>query len=361
MHAYLDPDLIIFALTLGVVLTRTVPRMRQSGRVMPRTQNYQEVPSEALTDAQKNLFAPYDAKLEKLSYRPALTYRVANVGSGHNLQRYYVNPLDTAYCVVMIVELTVKTSRGPSFGHSESVRFRTNFTDGKNLTTRNNRLKSVMDDPPYRIVQSCPRLNDLAELKRRHDKRAAVMGCPVTPAATADAVFKEAQRDHERFLDYQIQTGIYEPTQDGRIYRLASKAHWRAVWHHYNLFTHHFSAVRLVTAIFFGTALPAFMWLQWAPAIRMAAERAGAPALLIVEAAAYASYAAAGTIVGWMLDRSSFLWSFVLTYAAAHVAVGWTIPPHAFSTVAAVFAYRVSQAKKRSQLVMIPAPSRSRS
>jgi hypothetical protein len=44
------------------------------------------------------------------------------------------------------------------------------------LTTRNMALKTLMDSPDYRIMQECPHVTDVAQLKKTHDARAASLG-----------------------------------------------------------------------------------------------------------------------------------------------------------------------------------------
>jgi len=80
----------------------------------------------------------------------------------------------------------------------------------------------------YSIIQECRRITSLAELKRRHDARAAQMGPALPPASGPKAVFDEKQREHRRFAEFQVKRGTYRLLPDGGAYEVTDKARLRA-------------------------------------------------------------------------------------------------------------------------------------
>jgi len=195
MRFPVDADLVVFFYTVGKVLS-SLPRLRQNARPVPAHYDVEEVPNAFLTEAQARYFTPYDQKLAVMNYQPVCTFRVANYGN--NLMRQYVNPADTARCVVMINETAVNVGGQQTFSNSCTMSFHTRFTDGTILTTRNMKLKSILDRPPYQVIQECPGIEEPAEMKRRHDVRSQSMGCPVTPVSDVPAIFRDVQSEHER-------------------------------------------------------------------------------------------------------------------------------------------------------------------
>src|SRR5208282_4999906 len=148
-------------------------RARVNQRGVPVHPAYEEIPEGTLTPAQKDYIQPFDEQLAALNYRPDCTYRITNFTNyGHNLIRRYFNPMDSAACSLVILELKVKVKNVQAARTTPNVFFTTRFSDEKQLTTRNLPLKSLNDEPPYRIVQECRQVTNLAELKRRHDLRA---------------------------------------------------------------------------------------------------------------------------------------------------------------------------------------------
>ena len=53
--------------------------------------------------------------------------------------------------------------------------FHTRFSDDRILTTRNAKLKTILDRPPYQVVQECPQVSEPSEMKCIHDTRAQTM------------------------------------------------------------------------------------------------------------------------------------------------------------------------------------------
>jgi hypothetical protein len=164
-----DCDLLGLFVTTAFMLFGSKPLLRENSRPIPARFERQVIPESSLSERQRKSIAPFDAQLAAMNYLPMCTFRVANYGT--NVLREYSNPADPAHCTLTIVEVRSIVKNIETAMHSSMVCF----------ATRNMELKSLMDSPEYRVLQDCPNVTDLAELKRRHDARSAAFGPPVSP------------------------------------------------------------------------------------------------------------------------------------------------------------------------------------
>ena len=245
MRFPLDVDLAVFLFVTGKILFTALPNLRQSVPHVPARYQIQNVPEASLTEAQARYFAPYDEKLAAMNYRPVCTYLISNFGK--ILTRHYVNPAESSRCEVAIQELVLTVDGKQAFTSSCVLHFHTRFTDDRVLTTRNMKLKSVLDNPPYWVLQECPQIDDPAKLKRIHDARAQTMGSPVAPLTDVDRIFKDVQSEHERYSAYQLSVGGYRPVPGEDSYALSDKVHWRGVRNYFNPFAQGISARRFLS------------------------------------------------------------------------------------------------------------------
>ena len=356
MRFPVDTDLAVFVFTVGNVVFGSMPKLRRNAVPVPVKYEIEEVPAPALSDGQAACFAPYDEKLREMGYWPVCTYRIANYG--HNLMRTYVNPGETSRCAVMIVEIRVEVGGMRPVSSSCTMSFHTMFSDHTMLTTRNMKLKSILDRPPYQTVQECPYITEPAEMKRVHDAKAAKMGCPVPPASTVDQVFKELNEEHDRFCDYQLAQGTFQMNPDGTSYALADKAHWRGIRNHFNPFVHRIYTLRFLPALLMAVFLPVLAALKLAPAAAAAATNMGFSPSTAAEAMILASYLVAGAVIGFMLESATFVWVFLLTYIPVRVVGATPLGPMPYSALAGFVAYAVAQAKKRRRVVLLPQNAR---
>jgi hypothetical protein len=354
MRFPVDADLLVFFYTVGKIVFGSMPKLHRSVPHVPAHYDVENVPLTSLTAAQARYFAPYDEKLAPMGYWPVCTYRITNYGN--NLLRQYVNPAETSRCVVLISELSLKVNGRQSFTNSCTMSFHTRFTDDSILTTRNMRLKSILDRPPYQTVQECPEISEPSEMKRRHDARARTMGCPVTPLSDPVAIIKDVQSEHERFCQYELASGAYQPLPDGN-YAIADKAHWRAIRNNLNPFAQGVSLRRFLLPALVSAALPVFALLDFAPAAAEAARSVGFSPLVAAEAVTLACYLVAGAIIGYVLERQTFVWVFLLTYISVRIFAGDLLGPVPYSAFAGSVAYSVAQAKKQRRAVLFPQTS----
>jgi hypothetical protein len=254
----------------------------------------------------------------------------------------------------MIHELALRLRGEPSPTNSCIVSFHTRFSDATILTTRNLQVKSILDRPPYQIVQERPEITEPSEMKREHDQKAATMGCPVPPPSDAASTFKEIQAEHLRFSEYQLSRGSYQLRPDGNSYTLSDKVHWRGIRNHLNPFAHRFSLRRLIPAVLVAVFLPLLALVRLAPAAAEAARNIGFPPALAAQSVTLACYLVAGALVGYLLERHTFIWVFLLTYLAVRILTGAEIGPLPYSAFAGSVAYSVAQGKKRRRAVLLP-------
>jgi len=353
-----DPDLIAFLATVGVIVFGSLPALRRNSVPIPERYEFQDLSFAGLSESQAAFFAPYDESLAAMNYFPTCTYRVTNYG--HNLIRSYYNPAETARCVVMVVEVTSQVGNVQSLGATSLLSFHTQYADGTLFTTRNMKLKSVLDRPPYQIVQDCPNISEPARLKARHDARAHEFGCPVPPPASAAAVFKDVQDEHQRFTAFQIAQGTYKPLPGGNSYKLADKAFWRGIYNFLNPFVHRISPFKLIPASLLGAALPVFGIVWFAPAVAHAARSIGFDPAAAAQAVILACYLAAGALIGYVVEQHCFVWVFLITYVAVHMVAGLSPGGLPYSAFAGAVAHGVGQAMNRKRAILIPQAPKAR-
>jgi hypothetical protein len=346
----IDGDLIGFLWTTATVVLRSKPQLRKNTRPLPLRYHREVVADSSLSEAQKKYLVPLDSQLEALNYRPMCTYRVTNYGA--NLIREYCNFADPATCTLTIVEVQINVNGVKGVKNSHVVNFTTRFAGGKWLATRNMALKTVMDAPDYRVVQECPHVTDLAQLKKKHDARSASMGPPVSPPRDVESLFAEGQMDHERFSAFQVQRGILRLNPLGDAYLITDKAFNRGIRNFFNPFAQRISLTNVLFSALIGALLPLFGILKLAPAM---AERLGpspaiglSPSALVIAAC----YALAGIILGFVGEAQSYVWVMLITYVPAHLLGGSTLGWFTYSTLAFAISYFVCQAKRKRQLVL---------
>lgn len=173
-----DIDMLAFLWINLKTIFSTKRRLRESTRRIPMQFAFEEVPVEKLTQAQKDYMKPIDDQLASLNYFPLATFRITNFNFGTTLHRRYSNPTDPVSCALSIIEVKVKVGEVESVRNTWNIEFATRFLDGRLLITRSKSMKSLFDQPPWRITQDCPNVTSVTALKRRHDARARELGPP---------------------------------------------------------------------------------------------------------------------------------------------------------------------------------------
>jgi hypothetical protein len=344
----LDIDLLAFLATVARILFGSMPHLQRNVAAIPAEYDHEVVSPEALTEKQKSFFASYDKKLSELQFFPMCTYRVRNYTA--NLMRRYINPADRASCTVMAVEVRSRVDGAVSANLASNVSFFTVFTDGKQLTTRNMKMRTVLDHPPEFVVQECPYEENLAALKEKHDAKAANLGIPVAAEMSVPGMFEFYQKQHRRFSEYQVQQGTFERTPTG--YVVSKKAFRRGIRNFLLPFAERFSVSRLVLAGVLAIGLPAATYLRIIPMLMEYALRSGLDARFTSILVLGASYILAGAAVGLILEKSQFVWGFLFCYVGVHLLTGWWISPVPFGLIAAIVGHGVAQMRKRQRLIL---------
>lgn len=346
----LDYDLLGLFWTTVVVLFGSKPQLRKNSRPIPARFDRQVLDESSFSEQQKKYFAPFDAQLAALNYRPLCTFRVANYGS--NLLREYLNPGDPARCTLTIVEVQTNVQGLQTAKHSSMVCFSTRFASGKELATRNMELKSVMDSPEYRVVQDCPNVTDIAELKKRHDARSGDLGTPVSPPLDIPHLFSAYEEENQRHFAYQVERGILRLSPQGDSYVVTDKAFNRGIRNFFNPFARRLTLKNALLSLLVGAVVPMYGILKLAPAVT---ERLGSdptvgmgPAGLTIAIC----YGITGVILGLFSEVQSFFWVVLITYIPAHLIAGPALSRFPYSTLAFFVSYFVCRAKQKRQLVL---------
>lgn len=356
MRILADTDLMVFLYTLGriILVSPFHLALNRGRRAIPKKLQFEEVVPQALSNEQKKYLDGYDRKFAELNYQPTTTYRATNL-FGRNLIRSYANPLEPVHAIVMIVEVTANVSGVVSSSHSCTMEFISRFTDGTVLITRNMQRKTLFDDPPYRITQECPQVSNPAELHRRHlAQQERLNRSPISPPSDFAGTVKLAQEGHERFAAFQLKRGAYRLNPATDCYETTAKIHWRGIRNHFNPLLHlqRFPRWRFATAALLGIALPVLASLRLAPAAAKHTQALGLSGLLASGLVMLSAYAVAGSVIGYFVRSSNFLWSFIFTYLAVGSIIGFHIFPLPYSTFAASIAHVVAQSAKRRQLLL---------
>lgn len=355
MTLFGDADLFVFLATVARILILGPLRLRKNVRPLPRQFQIEHLPMEALTEAQQKYLRAFDEKIAKLNYWPVATYRAANYG--RNLIRSYVNPTEPVRCVLMVVEVTVNVNGVRSSAHTSTIEFFTFFADDTVLVTRNMSRKTVFEEPPYRTTQECPRVSDPGELRRRHLSRLQQLGrVPRSPASDAAAISREFQSGHERFCQYQLERGNLRPDASGNWFFTTAKVHWRGIANFLNPFVQRFAISRFLPAALAGIVLPVLARLFFAPMLAGASAAWDIAPDVAARLAVVGGYVAAGAMVGTLLQKSNFLWTFLFTYVAVGAILGFGATPLPYGTIAALTADAFARRAKRKRLILQRAP-----
>ncbi|HYL84998.1 MAG TPA: hypothetical protein VE263_12245 [Candidatus Angelobacter sp.] len=330
----------------------TKQRLRESTRRIPMRFAFEEVPAEKLTQAQKDYMKPVDDQLAALNYFPLATFRITNFNFGTTLHRRYGNPTDPVSCALTIVEVKAKVGETEAVKNSWKVKFASKFPDKRILTTSSKSLKSLFDQPPWRIAQNYPNATNLSELKRKHDARARELGAPISPAQDIAKIFEELQAEHERHSNFQVERGIYRVAPEGGAYAISEKIHLRALRNHYLPFGRRLSFSKLLFSALVGAVFPLFGILKLSPMLGALHTNLQFLELAGAQLAVAACYVAAGMVIGYVCEGQKLTWIYLITYVPAHLVAGWTFGVFPYSLLAFVANHYVGQARRRQKLIL---------
>jgi hypothetical protein len=348
-----DLDLPIFVWSMGKVIFGAKKRLQQAQRAIPVVQNLAEVPAESLDQGIKDYIRPFDEHLATLNYFPDCTFRVLNFKNfGRNLARHYYNAADFASCTLTIVEIRVKVNGVENIKTAASISFKTGFSNGTILTTRNSGLKTLMDHPSYSILQQCLHTTNLAELKRRHDVKVVeltALSAPLPPPAGVEAVFATHHSEHKKFSQFQVERGLYRLLPNGDAYELTPKAYYRGVWNHFNPLAKRIELLPMLLAGLLGCVLPLMGILKFGPHVSQQFGQNLAAGMPFVWLTIAAFYVVAGIFIGAISERPSFPWTMLISYVPTHLLAEWSFGWWPYSTFMFVTSFYVIRERRKKK------------
>ena len=320
---HVDPEIVWFLITAAVMVVVGVPRIRRTVW-LPRDLQFEEVPTGQLTPAQAAFLNTYDDKLTALQYRPFKTFRVPNM-IGHNLIRVYLSSADAAKCAV-----TAVASKNKSL-FASYVEFATRYADGARLVINNNRSSGIFDEMPGVTTRRYTGLNDIAELKRRHDVEAAKFRERGIVFYNPDNYFEDFKEHHRKYCEYQASRGLLRWDARDGVYRATSWTALRGIRDFLNpLGDKNFSALRLLLGLLLGGGLPVLVRAEALPINLWLRVHAGTAGLMASLWLPLAVYGLAGLAVGILFSRRTFVWALLLGVLPGRLIFGFADVGYSF-------------------------------
>jgi len=346
----IDLDIVFYAWSALKVLFGAKGRLRATTRPIPLHYQFQLLEEQELSAQQRAYLAPIDKQLASIHFRPTCTYRVTNYGS--NLIRRYDNPADEATCAVTIIEVNVNVQGVKRARTSSSVTFTTRLADGKRFITRNMPVKSLFDRPDYILEQRLPNITDLVELKKKHDAMARTAGASVAPTRDVPGILREADAEHARYTQHQLEKGVYQLAADGENYIVTDKVFNRGIRNHFLPFGKRFSLGKILFSGLLGAVLPLVGILRIAPWLEQSPSLDWVSARALAGVAILACYLLAGAIIGWLCDAQKFTWVMLVAYLPQHLLAGWSYGWFPYATLLFTICHLVAQARHRKAPIL---------
>jgi hypothetical protein len=346
----IDADILCYLWVTFRVIFKSKARLRANSRQIPLRYEYELVQDESFTPAQTNFLNAADAQLKALGYVPICTYRVRKLGT--NMVRNYLNPGDSASCMLTIVEVKVNVDGMKGSKHSSSVLFVTRLANGKRLVTRNTALKSLFDRPDHVLEQRLPNTTDVRELKKKHDQLTQTLGATIPPPQDTVGILRDADAEHERYSQFQLKSGIYQLSDGGSTYKLTDKVFNRGIWNHFVPLGKRISVPQVLFSGLLGAFLPLLGILKLAPWLAEGIGNDAVRASALSGMAIAACYIVAGAIIGWVSDVQKFTWIMLVAYVPEHLIAGWSYGWFPYATLMFVTCFLVGQAKRRRELIL---------
>lgn len=351
---WLPLDLGLLLYTTGHFLLTAVPKLRKRAHRTPIEPNYQVLADNELSEPQRAYLIPFDRELGNLGYRPVLTFTtVHNNGRTQGLSRDYVNDSDAASCKVIVAESSAKGPYGVHVRHVAVVNFITRFSGGRRFYTSNSSQVRMFNPIPGVTSQRLRNIDNIAELKRRHDNWISHDEVPLAPLSTPEAFLSDARQQHVAFVQHQLATGMFCEDRETHTAVTTDKVHWRAVLRRYNLFTYPMTGMTV-----FGFVLPPlialFTSLRADDLIRfMPFWLKLFPPAVAARSIVSGGIAIAGFIEGWSLPRHVTPCDFALLYLPL-VFWGKTAPfPVVVFFSAAIVSTYAGQIRSRRKIILL--------
>jgi hypothetical protein len=290
-------ELVLLAVSVALAFLVGVPAIR-FGLWLPRDLQFERVPDDRLTAAQRAHFERLDRSLAPLAYFPRFNF--ATNLQGATLSRVYLCDHDSAllgaHCLRGANLIDESEPSGTNY-----LEWITRYEDGTTLMTQNAELSEVFERMPHQVKQKFVGVRDPTALKLRHDRRAAELLSRQPRNPHRGDMLAEYHDHHVRFADFQVSRGLLLPVgPDGR-HRLAMKTALRGVLNFLNPLADNFTVLRFAIGVVFGAGLPLLVtWLQVDGLARWTA-------LGI-------AYGLAGAVVGYVFNAKQMVWAALLGY-----------------------------------------------
>jgi hypothetical protein len=295
-----------FLITVIALLVIGLPRIA-SQISLPAQLQFQEVPPDELTPRQAKHFDEADEKLKPLGYHPLSTFRAVNL-KGANLNRAYTSTVDPARIMVTLLS----SPQGKAAHNYAEIISR--YRDGVILSTKNSGVSSVFATMPERIAKTYPGIDDLAELKARHDTHAASLITHGPLHRDPKTFFADFNDYHKRFCEYQQSKGLLRYDQRAGVYRTTPLTGLRGIRNFLNPLADNFTLLRFALGVLLGAAPPVLVIYQLPGLVDWFRSASGLDPTLIVSLLLAATFTLGGLTVGYLFKQKSFIWAFLLGY-----------------------------------------------
>ncbi len=303
---HLDFESQWFLITVIAMLVVGLPLI--AARIsLPAQLQFQEVPPDELTPRQAEHFDEADEQLKPLGYHPLSTFRAVNL-KGANLSRVYTSTLNPARIMVTLLS----SAQGKAAHNYAEIISR--YRDGIILTTKNSGLSSVFARMPEHIVKTYPGIDDLAELKARHDTYAASLINHGPLQRDAKTFFADFNDYHKRFCEYQRSKGLLRYDQRAGVYRATVLTGLRGIRNFLNPLADNFTLLRFTLGVLLGAAPPVLVVYRPSALVDWLRSASELDPTLIVSLLLAAAFTLGGLSVGYLFKQKSFIWAFLLGY-----------------------------------------------
>jgi hypothetical protein len=284
-------ELVEFARLAAILLAVNIPLVMSKVK-LPRRLQIECVGDGQLTPAQREFFAAYDLKLRELGYEPFATHRTTNLPL-KALQRTYLSSSDTARCSV----IAYTSAKG--LVQFQFVQFITDYADDSEVMTTNYENSRMFSRQPDKFVQRCMGIDDVSELKRRHDAFAADYRNRGPVFTDPRTFIAEQQRRWDKEAAFYISQKQlqFNAARDQYAVTLAGVLRF-----HYNLlnpFADNFTWRKMALGLA-AACIPIWLGLQPSHTLQ---------SLTL-------AYAALGVAAGLLFGLKSFVWAFLLAFIA---------------------------------------------
>lgn len=299
---HLDSESVRLLVTVGIIFLVGIPAITRTVW-LPRNLQCEVVPPDKLTPRQATFFNSYDKKMAEIAYFPLSTFRVINL-KGSNLNRAYTSSSDPARCLVTMMSI------GNSF--TSCLEIVTRYADGTRLSTKNTQLSSVLATMPNRIVQQFPGIQDVAELKRRHDRKGETLLSRSPEFRPQSAYFSDLDEYHQQFCQYQESNHLLRFDTAAGLYRATYRTGLCGALNFINPLADNFTVPRFILGALLGAAIPLIAATEHARILSWLSTFGTTNLALVGGLLTPLACTVAAIAIGCIFTNKVFIWALVL-------------------------------------------------